>query len=220
MKNESRSYILIADIQFLIIEGLKEFLGKEVGIIESVGSKYELLKALSVHVPDLLIIDYSLMDFDGFNDLKKLKESYPKMGIVILTGSLTRNELIEYHHSGIKNILHKNADADELMACLHAIKQGRKYYSGIILDMMLDFNEKKGIVDDSVQQLTASEIEIVRLIAAGLTTKEIASKKCISFHTVMTHRKNILRKVGVSNASELIMYAVKRGIIDTIEYHI
>ena len=50
--------------------------------------------------------------------------------------------------------------------------------------------------------------------------KEIAGKKCISFHTVMTHRKNILRKLGVSNASELILYAVKKGIIDTIEYHI
>ncbi len=220
MENESRPDILIADTQYLIIEGLKVFLGERYRITGLAYSKYDLQKALEVKVPDILIIDYSSLDFDGFEDLKVMKRNHQQMAIVVLTNSLTRNELIEYNHSGIKNILHKNTSADELQACLNAIQQGRKYYSGYILDMMLDFNEKKGIVDDSVQQLTASEVEIVRLIADGLTTKEIAGKKCISFHTVMTHRKNILRKLGVSNASELIMYAVKKGIIDTIEYHI
>jgi DNA-binding CsgD family transcriptional regulator len=80
-------------------------------------------------------------------------------------------------------------------------------------------NEKK-FSSEETGQLTASEIEIVRLVAEGLTTKEIAIRKHISFHTVATHRKNIFRKLGVTNASELLMYAIKAGIIDTIEYHI
>lgn len=220
MENENKPDIIIADIQFLIIEGLKSFLGERYRIAGLVCSKYELQEALGANVPDILIIDYSSLDFDGFDDLKAIRKNYPKMGIIILTNSLTRNELIEYNRSGIKNILHKNTGADELQACLHAMQQGRKYYSGYILDLMFDLDEKKSMADESVQQLTASEIEIVRLIASGLTTKEIAGKKCISFHTVMTHRKNILRKLGVSNASELILYAVRKGIIDTIEYHI
>jgi DNA-binding CsgD family transcriptional regulator len=69
-------------------------------------------------------------------------------------------------------------------------------------------------------RLTASEIEIVKLIASGLTAKEIALKRHISFHTVNTHRKNIFRKLGVSNSSELIMLAIKSGWIDNIEYYI
>ncbi len=68
--------------------------------------------------------------------------------------------------------------------------------------------------------LTASEIEIVKLIAEGMTTKEIASRKNVSFHTIMTHRKNIFRKARVNNASELVMFAIRAGIIDTIEYQI
>jgi DNA-binding NarL/FixJ family response regulator len=86
------------------------------------------------------------------------------------------------------------------------------------LDLLFDPNEKKS--QPSPAQLTTSEIEIVRLISQGLTNKEIAVKKILSIHTIMTHRKNILRKVGVSNASELIMYAIKSGLIDNIEYHI
>ncbi len=220
MENETRPGILIADIQFLIMEGLKAFLDERYRITGCVSSKYELQKALLADVPEILIIDYSSLDFDSFDELRALRESHPKMGIIILTSSLTRNELIEYNNSGIKNILHKNTDAEEMQACLNAIQLGRKYYSDYTLDMMLDFNEKKGTADETIQHLTASEIEIVRLIAAGLTTKEIAIKKFISFHTVMTHRKNILRKLGVSNSSELIMYAIKTGIIDTIDYQI
>lgn len=219
-KTKNRPNILIADIQYLVTEGLKVFLGERYRITGFACSNFELKKALGKEIPDILIIDYSSLDFDGFDDLRALRDSHPEMGIVILTSGLTRTELAEYHNSGIKNILHKNAGAEELQACLDAIQQGRKYYSDYILDMMLDFTDQKGTTDETTQQLTASEIEIVRLIASGLTTKEIATRKYISFHTVMTHRKNILRKLGVSNASELIMYAIKTGIIDTIDYQI
>ena len=79
---------------------------------------------------------------------------------------------------------------------------------------------RRKIPAEETGQLTDSEMEIVRLIAEGLTTKEIASRKYISFHTVITHRKNIFRKLGVSSVSELIMYAIKAGWINMIEYHI
>ena len=85
--------------------------------------------------------------------------------------------------------------------------------------MILESNDSKQVIEDSTQ-LTTSEIEIVRLITGGMTTKEIAEKKCISFHTVNTHRKNIFRKLNVSNASELIIRAIKSGWIDNIEYFI
>ncbi len=68
--------------------------------------------------------------------------------------------------------------------------------------------------------LTPAETEIVRLISRGMTTKEIASKKFLSVHTIITHRKNIFRKLNIRNISELMMYAMKSGIIDTTEYYI
>jgi DNA-binding NarL/FixJ family response regulator len=88
-----------------------------------------------------------------------------------------------------------------------------------LLDLLFEISEKKSTGEET-GQLTVSEMEIVKLIAEGLTTKEIASRKYISFHTVITHRKNIFRKLGVSSVSELIMYAIKSGWINLIEYHI
>ena len=83
----------------------------------------------------------------------------------------------------------------------------------------MDQVENKYVIEDP-KYLTVSEIEIVKLIANGLTTKEIAAKRNISYHTVNTHRKNIFKKVEVSNASELIILAIKAGWIDNIEYYI
>lgn len=211
--------ILIFDIQLLVIEGLKAILSEDRHVVNTVCSKHELMKVLQVKVPKILLMDYFMVDFDGFDDLRTLRLNFPEMSIIILTNNITRSELIELNNLGVRNILHKNLEKEELFSCLDAAGKNKKYYSGGILDMMLELDEKKGALDETVQ-LTVSEIEIVRLIAEGLTNKEIACRKCLSVHTIMTHRKNILRKLGVSNASELIMCAIRKGFIDTIEYHI
>jgi DNA-binding NarL/FixJ family response regulator len=210
--------IAIADTQILIIEGLKALLSKKFAISSIAASKDELQRGLAVKIPDLLILDYSLLDFNEYADLREIMQQYPDMGIIILSNNLARNEVMEFHSIGIKNIIHKSVDKEELFECIDCVLKGKKYYSGIVLDMLFEPTEKKETINGLM--LTASEVEIVRLIAQGLTNKEIAVKKFLSIHTIMTHRKNILRKVGVSNASELIMFAIKSGIIDNIEYHI
>ena len=93
------------------------------------------------------------------------------------------------------------------------------YYTPDLLDLVVD-NSEVPQIDEESRNLTHSEIEIVKLIASGYTTKEIAGQRNVSFHTVNTHRKNIFRKLGVNNASELIMQAIKSGWIDNIEYYI
>jgi DNA-binding NarL/FixJ family response regulator len=217
-KNTHSDEIVIADTQTLITEGLKALLSENYTILSTVTSKSELIHTLGVKVPRLLIIDFLQLDFDGYDELKDIKTKYPEMGIIILTNNLIRNEILVYHNLGIKNILHKSVEKDELYECLESILKGRKYYSGVVLDLLFETNAKK--TQTGTLQLTASELEIVRLIAEGLTNKEIAERKILSIHTIMTHRKNIMRKLDVSNASELIMFAIKSGIIDNIEYHI
>jgi DNA-binding NarL/FixJ family response regulator len=216
---EKKLNIVIADNQYLIIEALKSILGDYYNVLSVVGSRKDLNISLQTLDPDLLIVDYLLLDFNGIDDLRDIKTNYPKLCIIILSNSLTLKELTGFHNMGINTMLHKNAGKDELFACIESAVNGKKYYSDVILDMMLDNREVKENPADAVQ-LTASETEIVRLIAQGLTTKEIAARKFLSFHTIMTHRKNILRKLGVSNSSELTMYAIRNGIIDTIEYNI
>lgn len=213
--------VVIADSQYLVVESLKALLTGEGRFIVSsvVNTKSDTIRSLEAEKCELLITDINLIDYDGIPDLQQLKLKYPNLGILVLTNSVSKAEFTELSKSGIKNILYKTADRDDILSAIESTLKGKKYYSEEILDLMLDTNENKQAPEEPAA-LTSSEIEIVRLIAEGMTTKEIANYKHISFHTVNTHRKNIFRKIGVSSASELIMYAIKAGWIDNIEYFI
>jgi len=213
--------IVIADTQFLVVEALKAILGKDERffVCEVVSTPKELYKVLEKEACQLLITDTVLFDYENPDDLQKIKVKFPQMAILILTNSLGKPDFTELTKIGIRNIIYKTADLDEILAAIDSAIKGRKYYSGEILEMILEMGESKPVPEEPTH-LTSSEIEIVRLIASGLTTKEIAIRKNISFHTVNTHRKNIFRKMGVSNTSELIIHAIKAGWIDNIEYYI
>jgi DNA-binding NarL/FixJ family response regulator len=213
--------VLIADSQFLIVEALKSFFHKEqkylvLGVVES---KFQLEKALDELDGGILIIDFWSIDFADMEDVKSFALKFQKIKFLILTNSITKSEFAELTKAGFKNIIYKTADRDELMSALESTAKGKKYYSSLLLDMILEMNSAKQTLEES-KTLTSSEIEIVKLISQGLTTKEIALHKNISFHTVNTHRKNIFRKMSVSNVSELVIQAIKQGWIDNIEYYI
>ena len=218
---EFSNKIIIADSQFLVVETLKTLLENDERffLMETVNSQHELYVTLSESNCNLLITDIALPDYDGISDLQKIKQKFPKLAILILTNSISKTEFAELTKIGIKNMIYKTADRDEVLSAVDAALKGKKYYAEEVLDLILEMGENKSVFEVPIH-LTSSEIEIVRLIAAGLTTKEIANLKNISFHTVNTHRKNIFRKTKVSNASELIMQAIRTGWIDNIEYFI
>ncbi len=215
------SNVIIADSQFLVVETLKQVLGEDERFMLAgvAGTQSDLMNLLGTIRQGLLIADVFALGFTGLDDLKIIIERYPEIKVLILTNAITKAEFQALTKLGIKNVIYKNVDRDELLACLQATLKGKKFYSEEIIDLYLDLNESKYVVDEP-KSLTTSEIEIVRMIANGLTTKEIASKRNISLHTVSTHRKNIFKKVNVSSASELIIYAIKAGWIDNIEYYI
>ena len=213
--------VLIADSQFLITESLKYILHDEGSFVvkKVVTEKSELIKAIKAEDIHLLIIDYSQTDITGLIELKEIKGRFPALKILALSNIVTRSELNEYNTAGITSVMLKTADKEELFEAVDASLKGKKYYSPELLDLLFESDDRKNSYNETVQ-LTSSEMEIVKLISDGLTTKEIASRKFISFHTVISHRKNIFRKLGVTSVSELIMYALKSGWINIIEYHI
>jgi DNA-binding NarL/FixJ family response regulator len=219
--SENTIRVLIADSQFLITESLKYILREDVRFHVSnvVMEKRELTKELARGDISLLIIDPSFIELSSFSELKDIKSIYPHLPLLVITNGLTRNEMVEINNLGINNIILKTSGREEIFEALAAALKGKKYYSNELLDLLFDPGGKKSSGEEP-GQLTVSEMEIVRLISEGLTTKEIAARKYISFHTVITHRKNIFRKLGISSVSELIMYAIKSGWINIIEYHI
>ncbi len=218
---ENNIGVLIADSQFLITESLKLILQHDGRFYVSnvVIEKKELASELARQYISLLITDPSFIDLSGLSELKEIISDYPQLRILVMTNGLTRGEMLELNNLGINNIILKTTEREEFFEALTATLKGKKFYSNELLDLLFEPTDKKWPGEET-GQLTNSEMDIVRLIAEGLTTKEIALRKYISIHTVITHRKNIFRKLGVSSVSELIMYAIKSGWINLIEYHI
>jgi DNA-binding NarL/FixJ family response regulator len=220
-KSEKPIQVLIADSQFLITESLKIILQNDgrFHVNKIVTEKNDLIEALKLNNTEVLIIDPSIVDIAGFAELNEIKGGFPGLKLLIITNSVTRKELHEFNTIGINNIMLKTEGREEIIEALNAAVNGKKHYSNELMDLLFESNEKK-FFGEETGQLTNSELEIVRLIADGLTTKEIAARRFISFHTVISHRKNIFRKLGVTSISELIIYSIKAGWINTIEYYI
>lgn len=214
--------ILIADNHFLVTEALAYILRdldeyEFLGVVKSV---HELKHALARNAHTrLLITDYYLIDFNGMDDLKSLLTTYANLRILILTNQVKPLEVAEFSKMGVNNIIYKTADRNELFRAIQYTLEGKKYYSDEVLDLLVHNNNQPDEVK-APSGLTPAETEITRLIANGMTTKAIAAHKNISFHTVMSHRKNIFRKLNVKNSSELTRFAIHTGLIDNIEYYI
>ena len=213
--------ILLADNNTVYGEGIKYLLqgNEDFSIVDLASNKTELISKLKIQIPDIIIIDIDTVNGIEKEDLSKLLQEYPDIGILVLTSNKNKETIYNILKSGIKNFISKDCNTDEFLSALKATSANEKYFSSYILDVLLskkiwDSNEDNNI------NLTNKEIEIIKLLAQGKTTKDIAKEIFISYHTVNTHRKNILAKLNINNTSELVMYAVKKGIVDTIEYYI
>ncbi|UWX56976.1 response regulator transcription factor [Chlorobaculum sp. MV4-Y] len=214
--NRDHGTILIADSQYLTTAALTALLLEKGYTVEMAESRHELIGKLKSCEVSLIITDYILFDYRSINDLKEIIAGKPEIPVLVLSNSMNQMQIRELNQAGIKNIALKTDDRSELLQGVSSALKKKKAYTSSVLDILL--HQDRPAQDACL--LTTSEIDIVRLISSGLSTKEIAAKKHVSFHTVMTHRKNIFRKLGVSSSQEMMLLAIKAGLIDNIEYHI
>jgi DNA-binding NarL/FixJ family response regulator len=214
--------VLIADSQLLTREGISTIL-KSTGkydLHDYIESKNELFNFLENHTPSLLIMDpFRLTDFLMLN-FEQLINIFPASRILILTGNSVNENFIKLLEFGITHLILKYCTKEELLNALLAIENNEKFLCNEVVEALLKENLTNIKNKNTYAHLTKKENEIIQLIAQGLTTKEIAVKSFLSVHTINTHRKNILKKLGINNTTELIMYAVKTGIVETTEYYI
>jgi len=208
--------ILITDTQYLTNQALKSLLTTKGHSVQIATSRNDLLQHLQKGKVELIITDYVMFDFMSISDLNGIRKISPETAVLVLSAAISQMQIKDLNKAGIRNVSLKTDDREELLQAVDAALKGKQHYSCNVLDILL----KKNDAIDLAGPLTKSEIDIVRQIASGLTTKEIAVKKQISFHTVMTHRKNIFRKLGISSSSELVLHAIKTGLIENIEFHI
>ncbi len=202
--------LLIADDHPLIIDGLRTSLSRDesVNIVTHATNGSEVLDALRKQDVDVILLDINMPGMNGFETLKKIVPEFPEVKILILS----MYDKPEFIHSLIENgasgYLLKNTNRDEMIYAIQKVHHGNIYFSEEVKRILKKEEEAAG----HHEQLTKREKEILKLIAQEKTTSEIAEMLFISTHTVDTHRKNLLAKLGVKNAAGLVKFAIEYGI--------
>ncbi len=211
--------VVIADNNDIVLVGLQSILHAEKGIdiVGEARNNEQLLILLKQFESDVLLIDYTAHGFD-IDIIPKILTKYPNMGILAITPEQSANTLIHALRSGVKSYIKKDCDVAEIVDAVRETAKGAKFFCGQILETIqkaaIDVNDMDlESFTCSPVILTERENEIIVWIAEGYTNAQIAEKLFISNHTVNTHRKNIMTKLGVKNTAGIVMYAVKTELV-------
>ncbi|MDI9342673.1 MAG: response regulator transcription factor [Sediminibacterium sp.] len=206
--------ILIADDHQMFIDGLTSLLVKEkdVEVTGFANTGEEVLKAVENRRPDVVLLDINMPGLNGIQTTAALKKKYPDIKILILTMYKTRAFINGLVRTGASGYILKNTGNAELLEAIRTVHAGGTFYSKAVAETLTERVNRYTETEDV--SLSKREIEIIKELSKGLTTKEVAEKLFISFYTVETHRKNMLAKLQLTNTAELILYAAQSGLLD------
>lgn len=213
-----RNFIL-ADNQELTRFALENLLQQdETAVVYRAFDKAGLVALLKEHESAIVILDYTLFDFTDEDQLLIVAERFALSQWVLLSEELTSRFLRRVVYSSHQfSVVFKDGPMQEVREALQSASRHNRYISQRALEAIISQQQEE---DEQPSVLTSTETEIVKAIAQGKTTKEIASERFSSVHTITTHRKNIFRKLGVNTAHEVVKYALRAGLIDSSEFYI
>ena len=211
--------LVIADGNPLSRVGLNTILGRfeDITIVGETSDSTGLREVLTKSEVDVLLIDYVSKGFN-VDLIGDIKQTHPTLKCVAITTAQSGLTIVHALRAGIDSYVKKDCEIQEIVDAVRQTGEGSKFFCGQILETIA----KEGInVDDlsldglscEAIHLSSRELEVIGLIAEGYTNSQIAEKLFLSSHTVTTHRKNIMQKIGVNNTAAIVMYAVKTGLV-------
>jgi DNA-binding NarL/FixJ family response regulator len=198
--------IVLADDHVMFREGVKRIIeqNQDICISGEANDGLELLNFLKKSTPDLVILDISMPNLRGLEAIKEIKRGYPQVKILVLTMHKKKEFIRQALSSGADGFLLKEDAGGELIRAVQAIRKGGKYISPLLAALMTSL----ALEQDQAEVLTIREREVLKLLAEGKRTEEIAAVLHISPHTVRRHRYNIMEKLGINNLADLLKYAI------------
>lgn len=208
--------IIIADDHKLFVDGLVSlFEGADDIVIAGLANTgKEVIDIVKRELPDIVLMDIEMPEMDGIEATKNLAGHFPSVKVIALS-MYKEGEFIErILKAGASGYVMKNAGKEELLRAIRRVSEGKQYLNEDASDLLIaNMKRHENKVFENHVSLSKREIEIIQLLAEGLTAKNVAAKLNLSYYTIDTHRKNILLKLGVKNTAELIRYAFKHGIV-------
>lgn len=202
--------ILLVDDHAIFRKGIRKIIEEieGVAVCGEASDGLELLELLKTTQPDLIILDISMPNLRGLEATEEIKKLYPEIKILLLTMHKKKSFVQLGLKAGADGFLLKE-DADfELYRAIDSLKQGDKYFSPLLSSIMYDLTQLR----PKTEALTRREREILKLLAEGKKSQEIADILFVSIHTVRVHRYNLMKKLKIKSIADLVRYAIFHGI--------
>jgi DNA-binding NarL/FixJ family response regulator len=219
MTEQNPLRVVLADDQTVVREGLATLLGLLPGI-EVVGvaaDGLEALREVAEQQPDVLLVDLRMPRCDGVEATRRVRAEHPRTEVVVLTTYADDESVLGALRAGARGFLTKDADAEAIARALHAAAAGQSTVDGDVQRRLIEA-ATRGRLDaptvELVAGLTAREIEVLRLIAAGLSNTEIARRLVVSEATVKTHVNHVFAKANLRDRAQAVAYAYRAGLVD------
>lgn len=216
----SQKRILLVDDHQLIIDGLKGFFveHEKYKVVGEANNGAEAIKLSDVLSPDVILMDIEMPEITGIQACEEIKRTKPEIKVIIVSMHQEKELIKKLVERGADGYLLKNSSKEEVLKAIDSVVEGQPYFSQDVTLSLL--NKPNGhspsVLSDSseIEALTEREIEILKLVAEGMTNKEIGDELFISHRTVDTHRTNLMKKLEVNNVAGLIRFAMKNGLVE------
>jgi two-component system, NarL family, response regulator NreC len=209
--------VLLVDDHAILREGLRMVLEAQPGIsvVGEAENGREALEMVEELHPDVVVMDIAMPQMNGAEATRQIKRRFPATKVLILTMHENQQYLIQIVNAGAIGCVLKRSAGAELVTAVRAAARGESYFSPSMASMLLeDYRVRLAHEeDDDVGMFTEREREVLQLVAEGKTNKEIADILTVSIKTVQTHRAHIMEKLGAHDRTDLVRYAMRKGII-------
>lgn len=218
----SKINIVLADDHVLVRKGIKAMLESDtdIDVIGEAGNGVEALETARKLHPDILVLDIRMPEMNGLEAAAKLEDYSPDTKAVILSMHDSEEYVLQALDAGAFGYLLKDTDKTEFVKALKQIYGGSKYFSGAVSNVLANrllnpkpFTTTKAVEVDDTYHLTRREKEILRMVVEGKHNKQIAEASGKSVRTIETHRFNIMKKLGVNNAIDMVNKAMKENLV-------
>jgi len=210
--------ILLADDHTVMRAGLRLLLERHDNfeVVGEAADGREAVEIAAAQKPDVVVMDVAMPHLNGVEAARQILSRNPDTAIVMLSMHSDESYVLRSLKAGARGYLLKDSAEADLIAAIQAIVEGRSFFSPGVRALLKEdyiYRLQKFGADDTYELLTAREREVLQLVAEGRSNKEVASLLGLSLYTVETHRTHILQKLNLHSVPELILYAVRKGII-------